>query len=115
MGSFKNTVKKGFRKIAEVLSGEIIIKKGWDRHFGFLLYVFVLAVLYITWSLFVETKMAQAKDNEAGIEEMKIEYYQKNLVLTGLNQRTRIENLLKESGNSTLHAPDCPPQTIIIE
>ena len=59
--------------------------------------------------------MAQINRNEKVIEELKIEFHEKDLRLTGLDQRTRIEKMLISSGNTSLHAPQDPPKRIVIE
>lgn len=61
----------------------------------------------------VEDKMAQIRKNDAVIEDLKIEYYQKELTLTGLNQKSKIEILLNNNGLYELKAPQNPPQRIL--
>ena len=67
------------------------------------------------WGLWVEDRMALINHNDKIIEELKIEFHEKDLRLTGLDQRTRIEKILVGSGNTTLHAPANPPKRIVIE
>ena len=95
--------------------GEYITKKGVDRQLLFIFFCFILISLYLVWGLWVEDRMAQINRNEKVIEELKIEFHEKDLRLTGLDQRTRIENMLISSGNTALHAPLDPPRRIVIE
>ena len=67
------------------------------------------------WGLWVEDRMVLIKNNNKVLEDLKIEYQEKDLRLTGLDQRTRIEKMLISGGNTSLHAPENPPKRIIIE
>ena len=98
-----------------LFGGEFITKKGVDRQLPFFLFLFLLVSLYLVWGLWVEDRMAQINKNDRIIEELKIEYHEKDLKLTGLDQRTRVEKMLIGSGNTTLHAPKEPPRRIVIE
>lgn len=84
------------------------------RHLPFIVYIFILVCLYIGWGLTVEDGLARIKRNDAVINDLKIEYHQKDLELIGLNQRSRIERMLIEDGNDRLHAPTDPPERITI-
>lgn len=107
--------KKIVGGIIDLFSGDIIIKKGWDRYIWFIVYLFFLVILYMTWGLYVEDKMAQTRKNEAIIEELKIEYYRNELELTSLNKKTRIEELLIKNGNKKLQPPVEPPTILVVE
>ncbi|MBR5035075.1 MAG: hypothetical protein IKX71_07185 [Bacteroidales bacterium] len=98
-----------------LFGGEYITKKGVDRQLLFIFFCFMLISLYLIWGLWVEDRMAAINKNDKVLEELKIEYHEKNLKLTGLDQRTRIEKMLIGSGNTTLHAPTDPPKRIVIE
>lgn len=101
-------------RIIDVVSGDIITKRGIDKKLPFIIYIFFLIILYIMWGLMVEDKMTVIKDNEKEIETLKIEYYQKELTLTGLNQKSKVENLLLQNGIKDLKAPEDPPQRILV-
>ncbi len=105
--------KRMMQKIANIFSGEYIFKLIL-KHIGFIICCFVLAILFITWGLFVESEMSKIRKNDSVIEELKIDYYQKDLKLIGLNKRSRIEKMLLESGNTTLHEPADPPKRIVL-
>ena len=98
-----------------LFGGEFITKKGVDRQIPFIFFCFMLVSLYLIWGLWVEDRMALINKNDKVIEELKIEFHEKDLKLTGLDQRTRIEKMLVGSGNTTLHAPQEPPKRIVIE
>ncbi|MCF0172659.1 MAG: hypothetical protein HUJ91_02860 [Bacteroidales bacterium] len=103
------------RLFSDLFGGEIIARKNLDRYTLFILYLFFLMGVYLLWGLKSQDLMATIKKNEAIIEEKKIEYHQKELNLTGIDQRTRIENMLKQEGNNTLHAPTDPPKRIVMK
>lgn len=98
-----------------LLGGEYITKKGVDRQLLFIFFCFILVSLWLMWGLWSEARMAEIGDNERVLKELKIEYNEKNLTLTGLDQRTKIEAMLSKSGNSALHAPADPPRRLVIE
>ncbi|MBR0533126.1 MAG: hypothetical protein IJK19_00350 [Bacteroidales bacterium] len=100
--------------IIDVVSGDIITKRGIDKRLPFIIYIFFLIILYIIWGLMVEDRMTIIRDNEKEIETLKIEYYQKELTLTGLNQKSKVENLLLQNGITDLKAPVDPPQRIFV-
>jgi Tfp pilus assembly protein PilO len=101
--------------IIDVVSGDIITKKGIDKKLPFIIYIFFLIILYIIWGLMVEDKMTVIRDNEKEIETLKIEYYQKELTLTGLNQKSKVETLLLQNGVTDLKAPEDPPMRILVK
>lgn len=98
-----------------LFGGEYITKKGVDRQILFIFFCFILVSLYLMWGLWVEDRMVLIKNNNKVLEDLKIEYQEKDLRLTGLDQRTRIEKMLISGGNTSLHAPENPPKRIIIE
>lgn len=99
----------------DFFGGGLITKRGMDRQLQFIFFCFLLISVYLIWGLWVEDRMAAINKNEKVLEELKIEYHEKDLRLTGLDQRTRIEKMLVGSGNTTLHAPKDPPKRIVIE
>ena len=108
-------MKKGLKKIKKHIqdfaSGDLLIKWGVGRQLGFIFYCFCLVCLYIMWSLMVESQLARVQDNEKVIADLRINYQQRTLDLVGMNNRTRIDELLKKN-HSTLHGPVDPPTVI---
>ena len=98
-----------------LFGGEYIAKKGVDRQILFIFFCFILVSLYLMWGLWVEDRMALINQNDKMIEELKIEFHEKDLTLTSLDQRTKREKMLVGSGNTALHAPQDPPKRIVIE
>ena len=110
--SVKEKTKSWFTGL---FGGEYIARKGVDRQILFIFFCFILVSLYLMWGLWVEDRMALINQNDKMIEELKIEFHEKDLTLTSLDQRTKIEKMLVGSGNTTLHAPQDPPKRIVIE
>ena len=110
--------KKGLKKIKKGMldfaSGDLLIKRGIDKQLGFIFYVFCCICLFIMWSLTVESQLARVQDNEKVLADLRINYQQKTLDLVGMNNRTKVDNLLKKQ-NSTLHGPVDPPTVIKVE
>ena len=103
-----------FNKLIGYLSGDVLIRRGVDRQLGFIFYIFVLVCLTITWSLLVEQNLVKVQKNEKELQELRISYQQRTLDLVGMNNRTRIDAMLR-NGGSKLHAPTDPPKRIVIE
>ena len=101
-------------KVAGFLSGDKLIEWGLDRQLGFLVYVFSLVCLFIAWSLSVEQNLVRVQENERTLQELRISYQQRTLDLVGMNNRTRVDGMLRARG-SQLHAPTAPPERIILE
>ena len=110
--SFKSRLRDWFTGL---LGGEYITKTGVDRELLFIFFCFILISLQLMWGLWSEARMFEIGKNEEMLKELKIEYNEKNLTLTGLDQRTKIEAMLSGSGNTALHAPLDPPKRLVIE
>ena len=109
-GRFKRLVDK----VISYLSGDKLIEWGVDRQLGFIFYIFIIICVSIAWSLMVEQDLVRVQKNERTLQELRISYQQRTLDLVGMNNRTRIDRLLKASG-SKLHAPVEPPKRIELE
>ena len=107
-------IKRVVDKVVSYLSGDKLIQWGVDRQLGFIFFVFVIICVSIAWSLMVEQNLVKVQKNEKTLQELRISYQQRTLDLVGMNNRTRIDGLLKASG-SKLHAPVEPPKRIELE
>jgi len=110
----RGRIKRFMDKVISYLSGDKLIQWGVDRQLGFIFYVFVIICVSIAWSLMVEQNLVKVQKNERALQELRISYQQRTLDLVGMNNRTRIDGLLKASG-SKLHAPVEPPKRIELE
>ncbi len=110
----KGRIKRLVDKVVSYLSGDKLIEWGVDRQLGFIFYIFLIICASIAWSLMVEQDLVRVQKNEKTLQELRISYQQRTLDLVGMNNRTRIDGLLKASG-SKLHAPVEPPKRIELE
>ncbi|MBR1538211.1 MAG: hypothetical protein IJ636_01745, partial [Bacteroidales bacterium] len=62
----------------------------------------------------VEKNLVQVQKNERALQELRISYQQHTLDLVGMNNRTKIDGMLKARG-SKLHAPTEPARLIVLE
>lgn len=106
--------KRFLDKATSWLSGDKLIDLGMERQLGFIFYIFTLICALIAWSLMVESNLVQVQKNEKTLQELRISYQQRTLDLVGMNNRTKIDRMLKAQG-STLHAPVTPPKRIELE
>ena len=114
MTSMSGKIKDIFDKLISYISGDKLIEWGVDRQLGFISYIFLLICISIAWSLMVEQNLVKVQKNEKILQELRISYQQRTLDLVGMNNRTKIDGMLKASG-SKLHAPVEPPKRIEME
>lgn len=93
--------------LKKFINGDILVQKGLKNVIPFAITVCVIIVLIIAWSLMVEGELAKQEKLEEEVNALRIEYTHKELELTGFNQRSKIIEMLGQSG-SDLHAPDRP-------
>lgn len=110
----KGKIKSLFDRLVDYLSGDAIIKHGWDRQLGFIVYIFVFVCLSIGWTLSAERRLVEVRNNERIIQELRISYQQRTLDVVGMNNRTKVDRMLKGC-NSSLKAPSTPPRRIVLE
>ena len=101
-------------KLVSYLIGDKLIEWGVDRQLGFIFYIFVIVCVTIAWSLLVEQSLVKVQRNERELQELQISYQQHTLDLVGMNNRSKIDRMLK-AHDSKLHAPTDPPKRIILE
>ena len=89
-------------------------KKGRLRRIFDKVVSYLIICASIAWSLMVEQNLVKVQKNERALQELRISYQQRTLDLVGMNNRTRIDGLLKASG-SKLHAPVKPPKRIELD
>lgn len=116
-GNLKQKIRKVIDRIVSrvsILSGDVLVERGVDRQLGFIFYCFALVCVIIAWSLMVEQNLVKVQKNEKELQELRISYQQRTLDIVGMNNRTRIDKMLKAEG-SKLHAPQQPPKRIVLK
>ena len=116
-GDLKQKIRKVIDRIVSrisILSGDMLVERGVDRQLGFIFYCFALVCVIIAWSLMVEQNLVRVQKNERELQELRISYQQRTLDIVGMNNRTRIDKMLKAEG-SKLHAPQRPPKRIVLK
>ena len=116
-GDLKQKIRKVIDRIVSrisILSGDMLVERGVDRQLGFICYCFALVCVIIAWSLMVEQNLVRVQKNERELQELRISYQQRTLDIVGMNNRTRIDKMLKAEG-SKLHAPQRPPKRIVLK
>ena len=116
-GNLKQKIRKVIDRIVSrvsILSGDVLVERGVDRQLGFIFYCFALVCVLIAWSLMVEQNLVRVQKNEKELQELRISYQQRTLDIVGMNNRTRIDKMLKAEG-SKLHAPKMPPKRIVLK
>jgi hypothetical protein len=100
--------------IANILGGQILVRGGGlMKHWKFVLYVFVLIIIYVSFRFEVRDTMMEEVKNEEMLKDLRAEYSNKMTRMLQLSKRGEIEKRLSEH-NSKLVPPPYPP-TIISE
>lgn len=108
MGLGRNIIDK----ITSFFSGSFILKRRLDRFLWFFIYIFILLVLFISWNLYIESRLVKIEKNSAIIKDLEINRQQRSLELVSLDIVTKVEKRLQDFG-SKLQAPNDQP--IIVE
>ncbi len=96
---------------SDLLGGQFLSQDKVSRQWGFILYVFLLVLLYITINLGVQkTQLAQSK-NLRDLKNLKADYTSKAARLQNQSSREQIRARLIENG-STLKSPAHPAYLI---
>ena len=107
-------LKRPLGRLISWFSGDFILRRGLNRHIGFYFYVFGIFCVIIAWSLYVEDRLVAVERNKRTIESLEIAYHQKNIELVGLDERSRVEQML-EKYRSAVRPPSEPARTITVE
>ena len=98
--------------IGNILGGQILVRGGGlIKHWKFVLYVFLLVILYISFRFEVRDTMMEEVQNEETLKDLRAEYSNKMTRMLQLSKRGEIETKLS-SHNSPLVPPKYPPTII---
>lgn len=98
--------------IGNILGGQILVRGGGlIKHWKFVLYVFLLVILYISFRFEVRDTMMEEVQNEETLKDLRAEYSNKMTRMLQLSKRGEIEAKLS-SYNSPLVPPKYPPTII---
>ncbi|NLB66961.1 MAG: hypothetical protein GX798_00695 [Bacteroidales bacterium] len=100
--------RKILDKTTSFFSGSFILKRRLDRFLWFFIYLFVLIVLFISWNLYIESRLVKIEKNSAIIKDLEINRQQRALELVSLDYNIKVEKMLQDFG-SKLHAPTDQP------
>ncbi|MBQ0024123.1 MAG: hypothetical protein KBT00_00150 [Bacteroidales bacterium] len=112
-GNIKGAIRNLIEKVILFLDGNIIEKR-FGRHLGFFFYIFLLCSLFITWNLYVESRLVKVREQDKKISELTIECQQLELDLVGMDNLSRIDRMLS-NWDSPVKTPETPPERIIVE
>lgn len=98
--------------VANIFGGQILlIRGGLVKNWKFVIYIFILATLYVSIHFGVkETLLTESRNSEV-IKNLKSEYTGKYARLLYLSKRNEVERMLLEKGSS-LKAPVVPPKRV---
>ena len=64
--------RKIIDKTTSFFSGSFILKRRLDRFIWIVIYVFILIVLFISWNLYIESRLVRIEKNSAIIKDLEI-------------------------------------------
>ncbi|MDD2490714.1 MAG: FtsL-like putative cell division protein [Bacteroidales bacterium] len=100
--------------VSEIMGGQILIHSGILQQMGFVLYLFVLVIFYISLNFTIESKLINERHNQRELKNLKADYTGKRARLLYKSKRAEIEKMLIEYG-SDLKSPADPPAYIKLD
>lgn len=104
-------VKQSARKMGDIFGGQALFGRITQKTLFFILYLFGLVVLYISFHYTCEKTLLESRAIEKELKALKADYTSKAAALMFLSQQKEVEKQL-ERKKSGLHAPSHPPQRI---
>lgn len=105
------TTKQPARKMGDIFGGQLLFGRINQKSLVFILYIFALVVLYISFHYTSEKTLLESRAIEKELKALKADYTSKAAALMFLSQQKEVEKQL-ERKKSKLHAPGHPPQRI---
>jgi len=106
-------VSSGLGKSAqEVLGGRFLTRKNATRLLPFILYLTLLAIIYIANTYYAERKIRKMDDMRDDLKELRFEYISTHSALMGQKKQSSLVKFLEKDG---IKASTTPPGKIIIE
>ncbi len=98
--------------IGNILGGQILVRGGGlIKHWKFVLYVFILVIMYISFRFEVRDTMMEEVKNEETLKDLRAEYSNKMTLMLQLSKRGEIMKKLSDH-HSDLIPPNHPPTII---
>lgn len=82
---------KGFSFMRDLLGGQFLSREKMAGQWGFILYVFLLVIAYITINLNVENTQLKIRRNQRELKNLKADYTAKAARLQYLSKRNEVE------------------------
>ncbi|MBP5675596.1 MAG: hypothetical protein J6W94_01115 [Bacteroidales bacterium] len=92
-------------------NGEFLLRIRADKYYMHIMYLFLLMWLTIMLSLRVDKTLAQAGENKAAIEELRIRHSEKEAELVKLESASATEARLRKMGSKLVMPAE--PATVI--
>lgn len=100
--------------VSDIMGGQILISSGIMQQMGFVLYIFLLVIIYISLNFTIENKLVAERHNQREIKNLKAHYTGIKARLLYQSKRIEIEKKLLEY-NSGLKSPANPPSIIELD
>jgi hypothetical protein len=105
MAENKNILRRVFS--GNALLGDALTKQGW-----YLIFLFVLACLYIWFHYSMSQTVKQVRVAEREVKNLQAIYAIKSSELMRMSKQSEVVRLLKERNVTTVSAPKMPPKRI---
>lgn len=98
--------------ISNILGGHILlIKGGILKHWKFIVYLFILGILYISFSFMTRNAKQRISANDEVLRNLRSEYMGKYTTILNLGKRGEIEKLIEKKGLELI-PPETPPARV---
>lgn len=97
-----------------ILNGGPLLKNLVERQVGFIFFLFVLVIIYISLHNAVGKTLVEGRKLERELKSLRSEYTTCTSELLFLSKREEVSRRLSLLG-SKVHAPTAPPKRIIME
>ncbi|MDR0693931.1 MAG: hypothetical protein LBF81_01345 [Prevotellaceae bacterium] len=98
--------------IRRLFSGDLLVNDTLNKHGRYLIYLVVLALLYIAFHYNMAQTVKQARQLEREVKNLQAEYATQASELMRLSKQSEITRMLKERNITTVSAPKAPPKRI---
>ncbi len=106
----KNTPPRKSNVVKDLVSGKALFKL-FEKHRGYMLFLFALAVMYITVHYYMEKTVREARQLEQELTGLRIEYTTRSSEFMLLSRRSEIIRQIGQR-NMTICEPQYPPKRI---
>ena len=98
--------------VRSLFSGNLLLNDMIMKQWKYLLFLVILALLYIRFHYAMSDTVWQVRRMEREVDNLQAEYATKSSELMRMSMQSEVERMLRERGITTVAAPKAPPKRI---